>query len=191
MRSSSSFNRSIAIESLPRVMSPPRRHGPAAAVCSSLRSVSQATSARGSLASTWVDPWNRIPAAVVPTRPLRRSWVAPGARNSSPLISRPSASDFTSTFTRASVVPASVTLSTAMLSVVGMGSCNIGTKVSARVLMAVSGRRRVASGSASTRSRSICGDDRTPLISARGPNVRLALPRSLIALSSGPYWNSI
>ena len=191
MRSSSSFSRSIAIASLPRVMSPLKRHGPAGAVCSSLLAVSQATSGRGSLPSTCVDPWNRIPSAVVPTRPLSRSWVAPGARRSSALISSPSASDFTSTFTRASIVPASVTLSTAMLKVVGMGSRDMGAKVSARALAAASGRRRDASGSSSTRSRSICGDDSAPVISGRGPNVRLALPRSLTALSSGPYWNSI
>ena len=84
-----------------------------------------------------------------------------------------------------------MTLSTPMLSVAGMGRRDTATRDSATDLMAASGRRRAASGSASTRSRSICVDDSTPLMRGCRPNVTLALPLSLIALSSGPYWNSI
>ena len=64
-------------------------------------------------------------------------------------------------------------------------------KVSARILIAASGRRRSVSGNARMRSRSICGDDSTPVKRGEPPRLSSASPRSRIGRSSGPYWNSI
>ena len=106
-------------------------------------------------------------------------------------MSQVSPSVLRSPLTRWSVAPASVTVSTPSPSFTGNGSFCAPEKDSTSVLMATSGRRRVSSGSASMRSRSSCGEDSTPLTCGWLPNVSLASPRSLIARSSGPYWNSI
>ncbi len=189
MRSTSSFSCSIVMASALTARSPAKRSGAAGADCSSLRSPNQAANARGSLASSLADPANCTPLPAAPRWPLSRSWLMPGARNSSPLISTPWASALTSAARRTSVAPPSVTLSALRFNAAGMGNREAASRDSASALTASSGRR--VSGSARTRSRSICGDDSVPLNSGCRPRRRSAPPLSLIARSSGPYWNSI
>ena len=84
-----------------------------------------------------------------------------------------------------------VTFSTPIPSLTGIGGRGAPLKKSAKALNATSGRRRAGSGRPSMRSRSIWVEARLTTSCGLTPKARLASPRSLIARSSGPYWNSI
>ncbi len=104
---------------------------------------------------------------------------------------QPFASLSKSPLKRCSVAPATVRLSMLTPSETGIGRRCDPAKYSAKVLMAASGRRRCGSGSPRMRSRSICGDDSTPVKRGDAPKLTSASPRIRIGRSSGPYWNSI
>ena len=76
---------------------------------------------------------------------------------------QPFASLAKSPLKRCSVAPASVRLSMLTPSDTGIGSRCEPAKVVGKALIAASGRRRCVSGNARMRSRSICGDDSTPV----------------------------
>ena len=154
------------------------------------RSPSQPISARGSADSIRVAPSKATPPGAVASRPLNATWVRPGTRNAKFSMFQPSPSDRRSPPTRCSIAPASVTVSTLIPRRTATGRRCARVNDSAKVLMAVSGRRCAASGSARIRSRSICDADRVATSSGLGPNDSLASPLSLTARSSGPYWNS-
>ncbi len=181
----------MAILSPSSEKSPLRRNEPAAVVCRSARSVSQARSARGSPDSILTGPLNPKPLDEVSKRPPSRTWVRPGTRNSSLSICQVSPSALNSALARWSVPPATVSASMLSPSLRGSGHRGASERATASALMAAIGRRRVSSGSATARSRSICGAESVPSTCGLLPKVSFALPRSLIARSSQPYWSSI
>ena len=61
--------------------------------------------------------------------------------------------------------------------------------ISPNACTAASGRRRGASGVASSRSRSTCRADSVPCNCGCAPNLNSPEPASVTARSSGPYWN--
>ena len=125
------------------------------------------------------------------SRPLARTWVAPGARNSSVSRLQAPASARISPRSAINEPPPSVALSMPKKIFTGTGGRANSDSVSVMLRNSATGVRRVASCSTRARSRSTWRADSTALNLGLSPSLKSALPASLIARSSGPYWTSI
>ena len=191
----------LAVELRPQVRRPPggrrrasRRRAPAARRSSraarrgALRARRSASSDRPSRCSQARRTPGRRTASL--RSPLARTWVAPGARNSSVSRLQAPASARMSPRNPISGAPPSVAESMPSPILIGTGGRANADSASVRLRNSATGVRCGASDASRARSRSIWRADSTASNRGLAPSLSSAVPPSLMARSSGPYWMS-